>query len=159
MRLSDAGMRERQTKLIYPHHRPTPWPIRAAARDLSNRLLGRAAIRATSSIGTIQAAAHFHRRRIEIVNGTIRPVNGVPTHQIAAYTVAFSVRAQGDDIRRVRRNRREITKPSQTDRATFWYARKSRYGCLQTRTRAALIDCVRGYGTTRNLRQGDEANH
>jgi hypothetical protein len=25
MRLSDAGLRRRQTKLIYPNHRPSPW--------------------------------------------------------------------------------------------------------------------------------------
>src|ERR1700733_13630670 len=25
MRLSDAGLRRPQTKLIYPHHRPSPW--------------------------------------------------------------------------------------------------------------------------------------
>src|SRR5476651_1439251 len=30
MRLSDAGMRRRPTKLIYPDHRPTPWLIEDA---------------------------------------------------------------------------------------------------------------------------------
>jgi hypothetical protein len=25
MRLSDAGLRQRPTKLIYPDHRPSPW--------------------------------------------------------------------------------------------------------------------------------------
>jgi hypothetical protein len=40
MRLSDAGLRQRQTKLIYPNHRPPPWLIEDAARDRSNRLLG-----------------------------------------------------------------------------------------------------------------------
>jgi hypothetical protein len=25
MRLSDAGLRQRQTKLLYPGHRPAPW--------------------------------------------------------------------------------------------------------------------------------------
>ncbi len=39
MRLSDAGLRQRQTKLIYPNHRFPPWPNEAAARDRSNRLL------------------------------------------------------------------------------------------------------------------------
>ena len=39
MRLSDAGMRQRKTKLIYPNHRPSPWSTKAATRDRSNRLL------------------------------------------------------------------------------------------------------------------------
>jgi hypothetical protein len=39
MRLSDAGVRRQETKLIYPNHRPTPWLTEAAARDRSSRLL------------------------------------------------------------------------------------------------------------------------
>jgi hypothetical protein len=39
MRLSDAGMRCRKTKLIYPDYRPPPWLTEDAARDRSNRLL------------------------------------------------------------------------------------------------------------------------
>ena len=39
MRLSDAGMRRRKTKLIYPNHRLPPWPTEDATRDRSNRLL------------------------------------------------------------------------------------------------------------------------
>jgi hypothetical protein len=31
MRLSDAGLRLRQTKLIYPDHRPSPWLTEASA--------------------------------------------------------------------------------------------------------------------------------
>src|ERR1700722_4146265 len=31
MRLSDAGLRRRQTKPIYPDHRPPPWPTEDAA--------------------------------------------------------------------------------------------------------------------------------
>src|ERR1700733_8475686 len=31
MRLSDAGLRRHQAKLIYPHHRPPPWPNEGAA--------------------------------------------------------------------------------------------------------------------------------
>ena len=31
MRLSDAGLRRRKTKLLYPHHRPPPWPNEDAA--------------------------------------------------------------------------------------------------------------------------------
>jgi hypothetical protein len=39
MRLSDAGLRQRQTKLIYPNHRIPPFLIEDATRDRSNRLL------------------------------------------------------------------------------------------------------------------------
>jgi hypothetical protein len=39
MRLSDAGLRRRPTKLIYPDHRPPPWLTEDATRDRSNRLL------------------------------------------------------------------------------------------------------------------------
>ena len=39
MRLSDAGLRCRQTKLIHPDHRLSPWPTEDAPRDRSNRLL------------------------------------------------------------------------------------------------------------------------
>jgi hypothetical protein len=31
VRLSDAGLRRRQAKLIYPDHRPTPWLTEDAA--------------------------------------------------------------------------------------------------------------------------------
>ena len=40
MRLSDAGLRQPKTKLIYPDHRLPPWPNEDATRDRSNRLLG-----------------------------------------------------------------------------------------------------------------------
>jgi hypothetical protein len=39
IRLSDAGVRQRKTKLIYPNHRPFPWSTEAATRDRSSRLL------------------------------------------------------------------------------------------------------------------------
>src|SRR5258708_26538447 len=39
MRLSDARLRCRETKLIYPDHRPSPWLIKMRPRDRSNRLL------------------------------------------------------------------------------------------------------------------------
>jgi hypothetical protein len=40
MRLSDAGLRRRQTKLIYPNHRLPPWLTESAhTRDRSNRWL------------------------------------------------------------------------------------------------------------------------
>jgi hypothetical protein len=40
MRLSDAGLRQRQTKALYPNHRLPPWLTEDATRDRSNRLLG-----------------------------------------------------------------------------------------------------------------------
>src|SRR5258707_15570044 len=40
MRLSDAGLRHPQTKLIYTNHRLSPCLTEAAARDRSNRWLG-----------------------------------------------------------------------------------------------------------------------
>ena len=39
MRLSDARMRQHQTKLLYPDHRLPPWLTEYATRDRSNRLL------------------------------------------------------------------------------------------------------------------------
>jgi hypothetical protein len=39
MRLSDAGLRRHEAKLIYPNHRPPPWLTEDATRDRSNRLL------------------------------------------------------------------------------------------------------------------------
>jgi hypothetical protein len=39
MRLSDAGVRRQETKLIYVDHRPTPWLTEDAPRDRSNRML------------------------------------------------------------------------------------------------------------------------
>ena len=40
MRLSDAGLRQRQTKAVNPDHRLPPWLTEDAASDRSNRLLG-----------------------------------------------------------------------------------------------------------------------
>ncbi len=39
MRLSDAGLRRRQTKALYPDHRLPPWSTEDATRDRSSRLL------------------------------------------------------------------------------------------------------------------------
>jgi len=39
MRLSDAGLRQRPTKALYPNHRSPPWLTEDATRDRSNRLL------------------------------------------------------------------------------------------------------------------------
>ena len=43
MRLSEAGLRRRRTKALYPNHRPSPWLNEDATRDRSNRLLEGAA--------------------------------------------------------------------------------------------------------------------
>jgi hypothetical protein len=40
MRLSDAGLRQPETKAVYPNHRSPPSPNEDATRDRSNRLLG-----------------------------------------------------------------------------------------------------------------------
>jgi hypothetical protein len=42
MRLSEAGLRQQPTKLIYPNHRSPPWLTEDVPRDRSNRLLGHA---------------------------------------------------------------------------------------------------------------------
>jgi hypothetical protein len=47
LRLSDAGMRCRQAKALYPNHRPPPWLTEDVTRDRSNRLLGVLACRET----------------------------------------------------------------------------------------------------------------
>jgi hypothetical protein len=39
MRLSDAGLHQRQTKALYLNHRLPPWLTEDAPRDRSNRLL------------------------------------------------------------------------------------------------------------------------
>jgi hypothetical protein len=40
MKLSGAGLRQREPKRIYPNHRLPPWLTEDATRDRSNRLLG-----------------------------------------------------------------------------------------------------------------------
>jgi hypothetical protein len=40
MRLSDAGLHQRQAKALYANHRLPPWLNEDATRDRSNRLLG-----------------------------------------------------------------------------------------------------------------------
>src|SRR5882672_4391645 len=45
MRLIDAGLRRRPTKLIYLNHRPPPWLTEDVTRDRSNRLLASCARR------------------------------------------------------------------------------------------------------------------
>src|ERR1700722_12114326 len=61
MRLSDAGLRRRPTKLIYPDHRPSPFPNGDEPRDRSNRLLdassnGRAQYRQVKAMDINQTA-------------------------------------------------------------------------------------------------------
>ena len=45
MRLSDARLRRRKTKLVYPNHRSPPWLTEDDTRDRSNRLLASGARR------------------------------------------------------------------------------------------------------------------
>jgi hypothetical protein len=52
MKLSDAGLRRRQTKLIYPNHRPTPWLTKDATRNRSNQTGARTM---RSRIGSLSA--------------------------------------------------------------------------------------------------------
>jgi hypothetical protein len=56
MRLSDAGLRRQQTKLIYPDHRLPPWLNEDATRDRSNRLLGQLPVGAKFGVCTLNEA-------------------------------------------------------------------------------------------------------
>ena len=56
MRLSDAGLRQRQSKALDPNHRPPPWLTEDTPRDRSNRLLG-ADLAATRIVQPIIAMA------------------------------------------------------------------------------------------------------
>jgi hypothetical protein len=50
MRLSDAGLRQRPTKLIYPNHRSSPWVTEdATPRSLEPIVRGRLEKRTTTS--------------------------------------------------------------------------------------------------------------
>jgi hypothetical protein len=40
MRLSDAGLHQRQTRALYRNHQSPPWLTEDATRDRSSRLLG-----------------------------------------------------------------------------------------------------------------------
>jgi hypothetical protein len=63
MRLSDAGLRQRQTKLIYPDHRPTPCLTEDVPRDRSNRLLDDSS-RFEPTLGQIRWRAPFCVERL-----------------------------------------------------------------------------------------------
>ena len=56
MRLSDAGLHQRQTKALYFNHRPAPWPTEDASRDGSNRLLA-----VTAGLKTPARTRHLHK--------------------------------------------------------------------------------------------------
>jgi hypothetical protein len=60
MRLSDAGLRRRQTELFYPNHRSPPWLTEDATGDRSNRLLG-----VLGTIGICEAInCYFYLKRV-----------------------------------------------------------------------------------------------
>jgi hypothetical protein len=53
MRLSDAGLRRRQTKLLYPNHRLPPYLTGDDTRARSNRLLERIALNRAQTFRTV----------------------------------------------------------------------------------------------------------
>src|SRR5882762_4197586 len=67
MRLSDAGLRCRGTKAVYPDHRSPSWPNEDAPRDRSNRLLDHdigvhaIILRATSDSELSVKVIHHHQ--------------------------------------------------------------------------------------------------
>ena len=62
MRLSDAGLRQRQTKLIYPNHRLPPWLTEDATRDRSNRLLDVSDTEAYSCATASNQLSHIYQQ-------------------------------------------------------------------------------------------------
>jgi len=74
IRLSDAGLRSRTTKLIYPNHRSPPWLTEVAIpRDRSNRLL---CVKATFTSARIRSpscrrSVHFPSRATSTVNADL----------------------------------------------------------------------------------------
>ena len=63
MRLSDAGPRMRQTKLIYPDHQLPPWLTEGETHDRSNRLLDDSS-RSEPTLGQIRWRAPFCVERL-----------------------------------------------------------------------------------------------
>jgi hypothetical protein len=63
MRLSDAGLRRRETKALYLDHRPPPWLTEDAPRDRSNRVLDD---RATLIEGLARTALMILPRRLVV---------------------------------------------------------------------------------------------
>jgi hypothetical protein len=66
MRLSDAGLHQRQTKALYPNHRLPPWLTEDATRDRSNRLLDdthRSRDRAHRSCNSRSLSQHHRPKR------------------------------------------------------------------------------------------------
>ena len=61
MRLSDAGLRRRQTKLLYPNHRPLLGLPKLRPRDRSSRLLG-----ITTEVGPTRHAVNSQLRTRQV---------------------------------------------------------------------------------------------
>jgi hypothetical protein len=83
MRLSDAGLRRRPTKLIYTDHRPTPWLSEAAPRDRSNRLLDPTG--AAPQLGRTKSleAIHLHPSLIVFIGKRAKVVFPDPTSRLS----------------------------------------------------------------------------
>jgi hypothetical protein len=79
MRLSDAGLRQRQTKPLYPNHRPPPWLTEDAPRDRSNRLLddGSTALRTKASALRTKESATFAAQRTIVIETVVPQRVGV----------------------------------------------------------------------------------
>jgi len=76
MRLSDAGLRRRQTKLIYLDHRPPPWLIEdATPRSLEPFVSGRTATSNAASSETKVRPASCTARRNGCV--AVHPTNSI----------------------------------------------------------------------------------
>jgi hypothetical protein len=85
MRLSDAGLRRRQSKLLYPNHRLPPWLTEdAITRDRSNRWLDRAlktetgGLRRTIASGKSTIYSPFPKRRNQNAHSKTQPVAMAP---------------------------------------------------------------------------------
>jgi hypothetical protein len=72
MRLSDAGLHRRQTKVLYPNHRLPPWLTEDATRDRSNRLLG-------------AALSHMYPTNSREIDPPIRISNRREYHAVATF--------------------------------------------------------------------------
>src|SRR5712671_4405453 len=70
MRLSDAGMSNRETKTLYPNHRLPPWLDQDTTCDRSNRLLGGVQDGAPRSNGQFRRYKALARKQI-IIAGLI----------------------------------------------------------------------------------------
>jgi hypothetical protein len=82
MRLSDAGLRRRKAKLLYPNHRPPPWLTEDATRDRSNRLLG--AKPTTFTLSIIEDDNPYHTQSRSIPRDMARSV-GMEMYDAASF--------------------------------------------------------------------------